>query len=154
LQEILVWFDEVPAEGGYRACHAKDPKRGTMQGGNVPGGLGLDKEFFESVLVPQVMLYAFLGFEPTPGGFKAHPRLPKDWLELKITRVHLHDMVMNVTVKAKGTIALQTDYPSASPMVVELSQGSWQTPAPGARVEGQRVTVQPPVGSIEISPVK
>jgi hypothetical protein len=154
LQDVLVWFDEVQAEGGYRAYYAKDPKRGTMQGGNVPGGLGLDKEFFESILVPQVMLYGFLGFEPTPGGFKVHPRLPQDWPELKITRLHLHDMVMDLTVKADGTIALQTDYPSASPMVVELPKGSWQTPAPGARVEGQRVTFQPPVGSFEIAPVK
>ncbi len=100
------------------------------------------------------MLYGFLGFEPTPGGFKIHPRLPKDWPELQITRVHFHDMVMDLTVKANGTIALQTDNPSALPMVVELPKGSWQTQAPGAQVEGQRVTFQPPVGSFEIAPVK
>ena len=47
LQELLAWFDETQAEGGYRRYYAKDPARGTMQGGNVPGGLGLDKEFFE-----------------------------------------------------------------------------------------------------------
>ena len=47
LQEILVWFDETQAAGGYRAYYER-PARGTMQGGNVPGGLGLDKEFFES----------------------------------------------------------------------------------------------------------
>jgi len=72
------------------------------------------------------MLYGFLGFEPTPGGFKIHPRLPKDWPEVKFTRLHLHDMVMDLTVKANGTIALRTDHPAASPMVVELRKGSWQ----------------------------
>ena len=63
-------------------------------------------------------------------------------------------MVMDLTVKANGTIALHTDKPSASPMVVELPKGSWQTAAPGAQVEGQRVTFQPPVGSFAIAPVK
>ncbi len=81
LQEILDWFEEVQTEGGCRAYDAKDPKRGTLQGGNVPGGLGLDKEFSESVLVPQAMLDGFLGIEPTPVGFKIHPRLPTDWPE-------------------------------------------------------------------------
>ena len=73
LAEITKWFDETQAEGGYRAYYGKDPARGTMQGGNVPGGLGLDKEFFESVLVPQVMLYGFLGFRPTADGFAIDP---------------------------------------------------------------------------------
>ena len=63
-------------------------------------------------------------------------------------------MLMDLTVKANGTIALRTDHPSASPMVVELPKGSWQTQAPGAQVEGQRVTFQPPVGNFEIVPVK
>ena len=44
-----------------------------MQGGNVAGGLGIDHEFFESVLVPQVMLYGFLGFRPTADGFVIAP---------------------------------------------------------------------------------
>jgi len=55
LREICAWFDETQAAGGYRTYYS-DPARGTLQGGNVPGGLGLDKEFFESVLVPQVMI--------------------------------------------------------------------------------------------------
>jgi hypothetical protein len=40
-----------------------------MQGGNVAGGLGLDKEFFESILVPQVMLYGFLGLRAGADAF-------------------------------------------------------------------------------------
>ena len=53
LRQILAWFDEVQSAGGYRQYY-RDPLRGTMQGGNVPGGLGLDKEFFE--------------FDPRPAG--------------------------------------------------------------------------------------
>ncbi|MDA7868711.1 hypothetical protein N9B28_02775, partial [bacterium] len=62
LEEILKWFDEVQKEGGYRAYYAK-PGRGTLQGGGPPGGLGIDREFMESVLVSQVILYGFLGLK-------------------------------------------------------------------------------------------
>jgi hypothetical protein len=98
LREILLWFDETQAAGGYREYY-KDPSRGTMQGANVPGGLGLDKEFFESILPPQVMIYGFLGLRPTADGFAIAPHLPKDWPELTISRIHLHDKVINVTVR-------------------------------------------------------
>lgn len=103
LQEIAKWFEEVEAEGGYRPYYEKDPSRGSMQGGNVAGGLGLDREFFESVLVPQVMLYGFLGFQPTADGFEMHPRLPKDWPELTVTRVYLKDRIVDVTGRQDGT---------------------------------------------------
>lgn len=151
LQETLAWFEETQAEGGYRAYYAKDPKRGTMQGGNIPGGLGIDREFFESILVPQIMLYGFLGFEPTPSGFKIHPRLPKTWPEAKITRVHLHDTVLDLAAKADGTIVLNADRASDLPVVIELSPGNWQTQAPGARLEGSRVTLSLPAGVTEFS---
>jgi hypothetical protein len=154
LREILVWFDEVQAEGGYRAYYGKDPKRGSMQGGNVPGGLGLDKEFFESILVPQVMLYGFLGFEPTPAGFKINPRLPKDWPEATITRVHLHELVMDLTAKADGTIVVRAERAAELPVAIELPKGNWRTKAPGAQVEGNRVTVWLPLGVTEFVPAK
>jgi len=100
LREILAWFDETQAAGGYRVYYS-DPARGTLQGGNVAGGLGLDREFFESILVPQVMLYGFLGFRPTAEGCEISPRLPKDWPSLTITRIHLHDHVLDVTARGK-----------------------------------------------------
>ncbi len=154
LQEILVWFEETQAAGGYRDYYKQDPARGTMQGGNVPGGLGLDKEFFESILVPQVMLYGFLGFEPTPSGFKLQPRLPRDWPEVKITRVHLHDIVMDVIVKADGNIVIQPDRVADLPLVIELPKGNWQTKAPGAQMKGNRLTVPLAAERIEISPTR
>jgi hypothetical protein len=35
----------------------------------------IDKEFFESVVAPQVMLQGSLGFVPRTDGFKLNPRL-------------------------------------------------------------------------------
>lgn len=112
LQEILAWFREVQNEGGYRAYYAK-PGRGTMQGGGPPGGLGIDHEFLESVLLPQVMLYGFLGFQPHPDGFTVNPRLPKDWPSLTIHGIQFHDQILKITAHADG----RTDIESQSASV-------------------------------------
>ena len=114
LTEIAKWFEEVEADGGYRAYYGRDPARGTMQGGNVAGGLGMDHEFFESVLVPQVMLYGFLGFEPTVDGFEIHPRLPEDWPELTVTGIYVHDRVVDVTGRSDGTFEVRERSPGES----------------------------------------
>jgi hypothetical protein len=103
LREILAWFREVESEGGYRAYYAK-PGRGLLQGGGPPGGLGLDQEFLESVLVPQVMLYGFLGFEPTAEGYRVRPRLASDWPSLTVTGVHVGDSVIDITAYPDGRI--------------------------------------------------
>ncbi|MHB0956559.1 MAG: glycosyl hydrolase family 65 protein [Pirellulaceae bacterium] len=121
LGEICRWFDETQAAGGYRAYYS-DPARGTMQGGNVPGGLGLDKEFFESILVPQVMLYGFLGLTPTADGCKISPQLPRDWPSLCITRIHLHEHVLDVLVQDK-TITVTDHSPDASALRIEAPPG-------------------------------
>ncbi|HPO17518.1 MAG TPA: hypothetical protein PLI09_29060 [Candidatus Hydrogenedentes bacterium] len=123
LKEILAWFDETQAAGGYRAYY-KDPKNGTMQGGNVSGGLGIDTEFFESILVPQVMLYGFLGFRPTADGFTVNPRLPTDWPELTITRIRLHGNVFDITARDK-TIIIKGKEKASEPLIAELPAG-WQ----------------------------
>jgi hypothetical protein len=117
LSQILAWFDEVQSAGGYRQYY-KDPSRGTMQGGNVPGGLGLDREFFESILVPQVMLYGFLGFHPTAAGCTIEPRLPSGWKELSVTRIHLHDHVFDVRVTADA-IDVTDHNPASRPLTIE-----------------------------------
>jgi hypothetical protein len=121
LQEILTWFDETTAAGGYRAYYS-DPAKGTMQGGNVPGGLGIDREFFESILVPQVMLYGFMGFKPTVDGCEIAPRLPKEWPSLTITRIHLHDHVLDVTAKGYE-LRIKDHTPSGSPLQIKAPPG-------------------------------
>ena len=100
LRETLAWFAEVEAAGGYRAYY-RVPGRGSLQGGGRPGGLGMDEEFFESVLLPQVMLYGFLGFRPRLDGFALAPRLPEGWPSLTVTRIAWHGQVF--TIKAVGT---------------------------------------------------
>lgn len=99
LRAILAWFEEVQAAGGYRNYYA-DGTRGTLQGGGTAGGLGLDHEFFESVLVPQVMIYGFLGFRPRLDGCLIAPRLPADWPSLTVRGIRLHDVVLDVTAEA------------------------------------------------------
>ncbi len=123
LSEICRWFDETQQAGGYRAYYS-DPTRGTMQGGNVPGGLGLDKEFFESILVPQVMLYGFLGFKPTAEGCEISPRLPSDWPSLTMTRIHLRDHVLDVSVQGKQ-ITVKVHSPAAQPLQIKVPAG-WE----------------------------
>jgi hypothetical protein len=143
LKEILVWFDETQAAGGYREYY-KDPSRGTMQGGNVPGGLGLDKEFFESILVPQVMIYGFLGLRPSADGLSLNPKLPKDWPELTITRVHLHDRVLDISVQGRtvslnataftGATETTPGKPPGEPLLLDLPSGWTLTNSPAALI--------------------
>ncbi len=118
LQAILTWFQEVEAEGGYRDYYAV-AGRGSLQGGGTPGGLGLDHEFMESVLVPQIMLYGFLGFEPTADGVRLQPRLPRDWPSLKVTRIHYRDHVFDLEVTPKA-VELTYRTRGASPLQVTL----------------------------------
>ena len=79
LAEVADWYGEVVAGGGYRAYYADGRDGATLQGGGTAGGLGLDHEFYESILVPQVLLYGFLGYRPGHEGFSIDPRLPASW---------------------------------------------------------------------------
>lgn len=121
LGEITSWFDEVQAAGGYRRYY-EDPSRGTLQGGNVPGGLGMDREFFESILVPQVMLYGFLGFQPGADRVTIDPRLPSTWKELTVTRIHWHDHVLDIRVAA-DTLEITDRTSAGKPVAVDNPSG-------------------------------
>lgn len=98
LKEITSWFGEVQRAGGYRKYYTNS-YRGTLQGGGTAGGLGLDHEFFESVMVPQVLLYGFLGFRPRLDGCLIAPQLPKDWPSLTVRGIRLHDVELEVTAE-------------------------------------------------------
>ncbi|MBA2113110.1 glycosyl hydrolase family 65 protein [Bremerella alba] len=124
LKAITDWFAEVEAAGGYRKYYA-EPGRGSLQGGGTPGGLGVDHEFMESVLVPQTMLYGFLGFKPTADGFQLEPNLPRDWPSLEITRIAWADHVFDV--KASGeTLQLTFRKLGKVPLKVQLPSWLWQ----------------------------
>jgi hypothetical protein len=154
LREVIKWFRETQAEGGYRKYYENDKGRGSAQGGKEPGGIGVDMEFFESVLVPQVMLYGFMGFEPTTEGFRINPRLPKEWPELKITRVHLHDAVLELTARADGSIMIRADQLSDVKIIAELPKRSWQIGDSGARLATNRITMSAPAKLFELHPMK
>jgi len=123
LQAILAWFREVQNEGGYRAYYAK-PGRGVMQGGGPPGGLGMDQEFMESVLVPQVMLYGFLGLDARANGLHLNPQLPNDWPELTVTNIHYGDHVFDVTA-TPGTMRLTFRVAGVEPIELWLKPSQW-----------------------------
>ncbi len=124
LKEIIAWFDEVQAAGGYRAYY-KDGTRGTLQGGGPPGGLGLDQEFFESILVPQIMLNGFLGFRPRADGFDLDPRLPKDWPEFTVTRIHFHRNILEITIRG-SSVLIKASGPAEENPTVRLPEEKWR----------------------------
>jgi len=95
LGEIAKWYDEAMAAGGYRKYY-DGSREGTMQGSGTAGGLGLDMEFFERVLVPQVLIDGFLGVRAKPNGLYLDPCLPADWPELTITRIAYRNAVLAI----------------------------------------------------------
>jgi hypothetical protein len=95
LSEIVRWFDEVQAGGGYREYYKK--QGAALQGDGAAGGLGMDREFFESLLVPQIMLRGFLGFSATSEGCRIEPKLPKAFPSLTIDRISIRGLVLSVT---------------------------------------------------------
>lgn len=128
LQEILILFGEVQQAGGYRSSYTADQaaKRGTLQGGGPPGGLGIDQEFYETLLVPLIMTEGFLGTSVSPDRIRFAPPLPKDWPSLEVGRIQYHDWLL----KAKATHdSLTLDSKAdlkALPLRVELGPGLWQ----------------------------
>jgi len=123
LSEILEWYAEVLAGGGYREYYANIPDA-TLQGAGTAGGLGLDSEFIENILVPQVMLHGFMGLEQRADGLKIHPNLPSQWSGLGVTRVDFHSMVCDITV-ADGRIKITTAEGLRNPFSLYVPEGKW-----------------------------
>lgn len=123
LREIVAWFDDVQKAGGYRAYYKYTPGV-TLQGGGTAGGLGLDHEFFESVLASQVMLDGFLGFHPTGDGFELNPRLPTDWPSLKVDHIAWHGLTLAIAA-SPGAITIEKRGDTDIPAWVTLPEGSW-----------------------------
>jgi hypothetical protein len=128
LQEILMWFGEVQQEGGYRSYYSADKaaERGTMQGGGPPGGLGIDQEFYETLLVPLIMTEGFLGMSVSPDRIRFAPQLPRDWPSLEVGRIQYHDWLLKAKATRDSlTLDLKADL-KARPIQVELGPGPWQ----------------------------
>ena len=124
LKEVLAWYAEVEKAGGYRKYY-EGAEDATLQGGGTAGGLGLDHEFFESVLVPQVMLAGFLGFSATPAGFRIDPKLPKDWPELTVDRIRWRGLTLEVRA-SKDSIRVEREGIADAPVEVQIPAGRWR----------------------------
>ncbi|MDW8321599.1 MAG: hypothetical protein RMM08_09565, partial [Armatimonadota bacterium] len=134
LQEIVHWFEEVERAGGYRKYY-DGSRPGRLQGGGTAGGLGLDMEFFESVLVPQVMLYGFLGFQPMGDGFGIDPKLPTGWQSLRIDRIRWQRLTLSISA-TPNTIRIEKEGESEAAPLVRLPSGLWR--ATGRTADGQQ----------------
>jgi hypothetical protein len=80
--------------------------------------------FFESVLVPQVMLRGFLGFAPAADGFTLDPRLPADWPELTIDRVRFQDVTLRFRVR-RDHVEIWGEGGAEGPRFVRFPAGDW-----------------------------
>ena len=151
LQGVVSWFTEVQEVGGYREYY-KDETRGTLQGGGRAGGLGLDHEFFESVLVPQVVIRGFLGFEPRSDGFDIHPRLPDDWPSLKVTRIYLHRLVLDVLAE-RNSVTITGTGSTKELLRIGVPSGEWRLTVKGSNGEIRQektVTIDGPQQKIPV----
>lgn len=153
LQEILRWFNEVQAAGGYRAYY-DGTRDGTLQGGGTAGGLGLDREFFESALVPQIMLYGFLGFQPRGDGFALNPRLPDDWPELAIDRIRFHDVLLEIRA-GRDWIEIRSQGTLDQPLRLILPDRNWEVESiPGGGTQAALPLKTGPANVWRLSPTK
>ena len=75
----------------------------------------------ESVLVPQLMLDGFLGFEPTAEGCRIAPRLPTEWPELTVTAIRIHDHLIDVTARRGGSITVRRRRAGDRPLAIEVA---------------------------------
>jgi hypothetical protein len=151
LKEILRWYKDVQAEGGYRKYY-NGQREGSLQGGGTAGGLGLDQEFFESTMVPQVMLRGFLGFAPMADGFRLDPKLPKNWPELMINQIHFQSAVLKIRA-SRNTIEIGNTTPSDEPIFVQLPPGEWKAAAlaqDGAKLRDLNVKRRQSDGAFEL----
>jgi len=128
LREMIPWFEEVQAAGGYRKYY-DGSREGSLQGGGTAGGLGLDKEFFESALVPQIILNGFLGFAPRADGFKLDPRLPEAWPELVVDRIRFQNQTLRIRATRDAIELSRTGVspvPVTDPLFLQLPEGGWK----------------------------
>lgn len=122
LKEILEWEREVRAAGGYRRYYAQ---RGvTMQGGGTAGGIGIDYEFFESILLPSIVTYGFVGLNPRADLTLAiHPRLPQDSPQMGVNNLLYRHVRMDIQV-SEGVIELYLHDKPVTPLQIAL-EGKW-----------------------------
>ncbi len=102
LAELLAWEKDVWAEGGYRKYYEGGKHGTTLQGGGTAGGIGIDAEFFESSLVPSIVVYGFLGLQPQASSLRIEPHLPAAVPEIGVTNLLYRGTRMDVKASARN----------------------------------------------------
>lgn len=138
LHEIVAWFEEVQASGGYREYYKKQGAK--LQGDGAAGGLGLDQEFFESLLVPQIMLRGFLGFTATADGCKIEPRLPSAFPSLTIDRIRIKGLVLAVTASRDAIVVKKVEGTRDVPFAIDAPGYAARPPIDWTRTDQVRLT--------------
>jgi len=125
LVTILEWEKEVHAEGGYRKYYEGGKHGTTLQGGGSAGGLGIDFEFYESSLVPSIVVYGFLGLEADPAGIlRIRPRLPESCSKMGLHNLLYRNIRMDVAVSNEQIDVILKDSP-VDPLQIALD-GKWR----------------------------
>ncbi len=123
LMQILAWEKEVHSEGGYRKYYEGGKRGTTLQGGGTAGGLGIDYEFYESSLVPSIVIYGFLGLEAEPTGvLSIRPRLPAGCPRIAVSDLLYHGVRMDVAASPERVEITLKDAP-ADPLRIRLDNG-------------------------------
>lgn len=124
LAEIIAWEQEVKATGGYRAYYADGSHGTTLQGGGTAGGLGIDCEFYESSLLPNIVLYGFLGVTPELDGLHISPALPQAAPDMAARNVRYRDMLLDLRA-GNGFIEIEVKGTPAEPPALVFA-GPWR----------------------------
>jgi hypothetical protein len=82
-------------------------------------------EFFESAMVPQVVLNGFLGFAPRADGFKLDPRLPTSWPELVVDHIRFQNLTLRIRA-TRDAIEIFKEGAAPEPVFLRLPEGAWK----------------------------
>ena len=85
----------------------------------------MDQEFMESILVPQIMPYGFLGCSARADGLHLSPQLPADWPELTVKSIHYGDHMFDVMTNT-DSLRLTTRIAGSKPIPIWLKPSQWE----------------------------
>ena len=125
LQEILAWEKEVHSAGGYRAYYKAGKHEASLQGCGTAGGLGIDCEFYESSLLPSVVVYGFMGLDAAAfDRLTIQPCLPAACPRMSVENLLYHSVLMDVQVSQKQIVVTIKQEPLDA-IRIELP-GNWK----------------------------
>jgi hypothetical protein len=111
LHETLEWERDVWADGGYRKAYEGGKRGATLQGGNTAGAIGIDAEFWESSLVPAIVVHGFLGIDARPDKLTINPRLPTACPEMGVSDLLYRGVRLDVKATRNGVEVALKDRP-------------------------------------------